>query len=231
MKPNGVMREAVKQAKQMKRALSGTCLPMLLGLLGCLAVSLDAAAAVPPLGESPPVRRGIFLDADIGAAMTFGGKRLTDGAEQPSSPSIFLKLGAGYDVLDRLSVGAAFSLSAVGGRCLGQVTDTGGCIESATDWRGNAHDFTLAFVGAEAVWHQPAADRLFITAGAEIGWTFTSPSPRAGMTGAFSFGLAAGIEWMTPLDHFSIGADLGWNFLPGAGLHVLRLAPRIRYTF
>ena len=211
-------------------SLSRSYRSALLGALLSLACAGNAAASSPQ-GEPLPVRRGIFLNAEIGAQMTFGGKRLSDGAVRPSSPGILLKLGAGYDVLDRLSVGAAFSLSAVSGRCLGQVTDSGGCIESASDWRGNAHDFTLAFLGAEAVWHQPVSDRLFVTAGAEIGWTFTSPAPRVGMDGAFTLGLAAGVEWMTPLDHFSIGASVGWDFLAGAGLHSLRLLPRMRYTF
>lgn len=191
----------------------------------------SAQAAVPAEGVPDVHRQGAFLDARVGAATGVGGKSPDSGALRPSPPSVFLHVAGGYEFTDRLEAGASFSLAAVENRCMGQVSDKGLCIESASDWRGVSGDFTVATLAAFAAWKQPVTDRLRLVGGVSLGWAFLDPEPRIDLSGSFSVGARAGILWETPMDHFSIGIDLGWDFAVQASLHALSIAPWGRYTF
>lgn len=196
-----------------------------------IAPALNARAATPSTGEPQQPRTGLFLDVGLGVTSTLGGQRLTDGAFMPSTPSAYLQIGVGYDVLDRLALGLTFGLGATRGRCLGAVTDQGACVESASDRTSMASDFTQAFVGAEISYRQPLGHHLRLSPRLHLGWTFLDPAPRDGLNGGFGVGIALGLEWATPLDHFTLGVDIDWRLVVGPNLNTLGLFPRVKYTF
>lgn len=202
-----------------------------LAVLALLTMAPGARAATPAEGEPQVLRRGLFLDVNLGAMTALGGRRLSDGAALPSTPSPYLQIGAGYDVLPRLSAGLFFGLGASGGRCLGAVTAQGACAESASDATQVASDFTLAFVGAELSYRQPLGQRIFLSPRLHLGWAFLDPQPRLSTRGGFCAGIALGFEWATPLDHFTLGVELGWRLVAGPNLHAVALYPRVKYTF
>lgn len=198
-----------------------------------LLAPLSAFADAPEdsLGLPSMERDGAFLDLSIGIETAVGGLDPESGKNMPSSPSLFLKVGGGYAVLDWLEIGASFSLGAVGNRCMGAASDKGTCIESTDDWSSVSGDFTLASLMADAAWRYALMPGLALKVTVSAGWVFMDPEPRAGLSGGFSAGLGAGILWRTPLDHFSIGISAAWYFVPQASLHEISLTPQIRYTF
>lgn len=200
-------------------------------LLTFLCAMADGSAATKATGEPQAMRSGLFLDVNLGVTSMLGGRRLSDGAARPSTPSAYLQFGVGYDVLPRLAAGLTFGLGASGGRCLGAVAQNGTCIESAVDQSSVASDFTLAFVGAEISYRQPLGSRLHLNPRLHLGWTFLDPAPRLSVRGGLGAGLALGFEWDTPLDHFTLGIELDWRLVVGPNLHVLGLYPRVKYTF
>lgn len=201
-------------------------------ILAALSGALPAGqAATPATGEPQVLRSGLFLDVNLGITTMLGGKRLSDGAAKPSAPSPYLQIGVGCDVLPRLAAGLTFGLGASGGRCLGAVTAQGTCIEGTSDNSSVASDFTLALVGAELSYRHPLGRRLHLSPRLHLGWTFLDPAPRLSVRGGFSAGLALGLEWATPLDHFTLGLELDWRLVAGPNLHTLGLYPRVKYTF
>lgn len=191
----------------------------------------SALAALPPEGVPEIHRRGAVLDIRTGVSTAIGGRTLNAGSFRPSAPSLFFRVAGGYEFTSRFEVGAGFSLAAVGNRCLGQVSDKGVCMESATDWRSVSSDFTVATLSAFAAWKQPVTQKLRIVGSLSFGWVFLTPEPRFDLAGSFDVGAGVGILWETPLDHFFIGVDFGWNFAVQAALHRLSLSPWVRYVF
>ncbi|MDR0965123.1 MAG: adventurous gliding motility protein CglE [Myxococcales bacterium] len=193
--------------------------------------ALPARAATPAQGEPQELRAGLFLDVNLGALTAFGGWRLSDGAQMPSPPSPYLQIGVGYEAQPWLAVGLTFGLGASSDRCLGTMTAQGTCVESASDARSVASDFTIALLGAELSYRHALSPRLRLNPRLHLGWTFLDPMPRLDVDGGFHAGIALGLEWATPLDHFTLGLELDWRFIVGPNLNTVGIYPRVKYTF
>lgn len=187
-------------------------------------LSQEAHAATPPEGVPLQVRRGFFVETNVGVFWTMGGEN-TYSNGQP-----YLQLGVGYDIGQRISVGAHFALGSSAANCFaGYVPGTANqCIL--------ADNFTVMFGDATVAYLVPLAERLYLTPKVAAGITRLDPSPKdavdpSGTTNAFNAGAGVGIEYATSMDHFSIGADLLVRYIVGPNIPTFALFPRVKYTF
>ncbi|WNG47880.1 adventurous gliding motility protein CglE [Archangium minus] len=195
--------------------------PLLVAVLAMLPTT--AFAATPPEGVPLEVRRGFFTEADIGAFFTLGGENIYSNAQT------YLQLGVGYDVTDKLTLGVHFGLGSSAANCFaGYVPDSDVC--SMSD------NFTVAFADITAGYMVSLADRLYLVPKVAAGLTRLDPAPvgsgdpGAAMT-APNAGLGIGLEYATPMDHFSVGADFLARYLIGPNIPTFAIFPRVKYTF
>ncbi|WNG37447.1 adventurous gliding motility protein CglE [Archangium violaceum] len=195
--------------------------PLLVAVLAMLPPT--AFAATPPEGVPLEVRRGFFTEADIGAFFTLGGENIYSNAQT------YLQLGVGYDVTDKLTLGVHFGLGSSAANCFaGYVPDSDVC--SMSD------NFTVAFADITAGYMVSLADRLYLVPKVAAGLTRLDPAPvgsgdpGAAMT-APNAGLGIGLEYATPMDHFSVGADFLARYLIGPNIPTFAIFPRVKYTF
>jgi hypothetical protein len=195
--------------------------PLLAAVLAMLPTT--ALAATPPEGVPLEVRRGFFTEADIGMFFTLGGENIYSNAQT------YLQLGVGYDLTDKVSLGVHFGLGSSAANCFaGYMPGTNVC--SMSD------NFTVAFADVTAAYMVPLADRLYLMPKVAAGLSRLDPAPvGSGDPGAAltapNAGLGIGIEYATPMDHFSVGADFMARLLIGPNIPTFALFPRVKYTF
>lgn len=182
-----------------------------------------AEAAAPPEGVPLKVRRGFFVETDIGAFWTLGGENKYSNA-QP-----YLQLGAGYDITEHISLGAHFGLGSNAVNCFaGYVPGTEDCRLS--------DNFTVAFADVTAAYLFRIAERFYLAPKVAAGYTRLDPAPVAGSNPdkavtAPNAGLGLGVEYATSMEHFSIGADLLARYVIGPNIPTFAFFPRVKYTF
>jgi hypothetical protein len=180
-----------------------------------------ALAATPPEGVEPQVRRGFFVETDVGVFFTLGG------AHAYSNAQTYLQLGVGYDINDKVELGAHFGLGASAANCYGGLTPGGGCLGS--------ENFTVTFLDASAAYLFHLGERIYLAPKVLAGWTMLDPSPLASQglatTGTPNAGVGLGVEYATPMDHFSVGAEVLVRFIVGPNIPAFSIFPRIKYTF
>ncbi len=185
-----------------------------------IAVPQLAWASVPQGVKFEP-RRGIFTEMNIGAFFTVGG------ADAYSNAQSYLQLGVGYDLGDRLEIGANFGLGANAANCFGNRVGQN-CDQPA--------NFTLMFLNGTLGWKFRMAERFFVTPKVSAGWATLDPAPvndasgnpvRAGPNG----GVGVGFEYVTAMDHFSVGAEVMGRYVLRANIPAIAVFPRIKYTF
>lgn len=186
------------------------------------ALSPEARAATPPEGVPLEVRRGFFVETNVGVFWTMGGENNYSNA-QP-----YLQLGVGYDLGERLSLGVHFGLGSSAANCFA------GYVPGSNNQCLLADNFTVMFGDATVAYLVPLAHRLYLTPKLAAGITQLDPSPKDpadSKTNAFNAGAGVGIEYATSMDHFSIGADLLVRYIVGPNIPAFALFPRVKYTF
>jgi hypothetical protein len=192
--------------------------PCLLSLLSTAALS-----ATPPEGVPLEVRRGFFTEADFGTFFTLGGENTYSNAQT------YLQLGVGYDVTESLSLGVHFGLGASAANCFaGYLPGSNVC--SMSD------NFTVTFGDVTAAYLVPLAERFYVAPKVAAGLTWLDPAPvgegdpSRPMT-ALNAGVGIGLEYATPMDHFTVGADLLARYIVGPNIPTFAFFPRVKYTF
>ncbi len=227
--------------------MTRVCLTMALSAsagLAAVAFSSSALAAENPTadlssvqanGSPEPIRSGFFTETSMGAFLTVGG------IDSYSSAEAFLGLGLGYDIIPNLSIGAQFRLAPNVSDCY--ASDSKGLPECpnqsgmvSTNQNG-PNTFTLISLEAKISYRIPVAERLFIPIRVFGGVTLLTPDPQPGNTVGGgttfdpSFGGALGIEWATPFNHFTLGAEVSGDYVLTLGALALAVYPTVKYTF
>jgi hypothetical protein len=181
--------------------------------------SPSAAMETPPQGMPLEVRRGFFTETDIGAFFTLGGDNRYSNAQT------YLQLGVGYDLTDRLELGVHFGLGSNAYNCF---TGRGGtCLSDS---------FTLAFGEGTLAYRFELAERLYLAPKVAAGYASLDPAPVRLANGrvvknAPLGGVGVGIEYATPMDHFSVGLDGLFRYVIGPNIPAIAIYPRVKYTF
>ncbi|GMU03368.1 hypothetical protein KH5H1_74900 [Corallococcus caeni] len=194
-------------------------------LLAALALATPALGATPPEGVPFEPRRGFFTETDVGVFFTVGGENSYSNAQS------YVQLGIGYDLTERLSLGAHFALGSSAQNCFaGYLPDSNVCALS--------DNFTVAFGDLTAAYHVQLAHRFYLTPKVAAGYTRLDPTPVDPDEGdpgrsinAFNAGLGVGVEYATSFDHFSVGADLLGRYIFGPNIMSFAVFPRVKYTF
>jgi len=190
------------------------------GLFWLLVPTL-AAAAIPPEGVPLQARRGFFTETDIGVFLTVGGD------DRYSNAQTYLQLGLGYDLLPNVEVGAHFGLSSSAANCFSGRTPQGCPL---------AQDFTVGFVNLSVAYLARLSERFYLAPKITGGYTRLDPAPALSdsgkpITSAANVGGGFGIEYVTSLDHFTIGADVLARWIIGPSISGIAFFPRVKYTF
>jgi hypothetical protein len=222
------------------------CLPMALSASAALAVVaapwVALAAENPPAdlssvqanGSPEPIRSGFFTETSMGAFLTVGG------LDSYSSAEAFLGLGLGYDIIPNLSIGAQFRLAPNVSDCYASDSMGAQCPNQSPPVSSNQHGpntFTLIALEAKISYRIPVSERLFIPIRVFGGVTLLTPDPQPGSTigGSLvfdpSFGGSTGIEWATPFNHFTLGAEVSADYVLQLGALALAVYPTVKYTF
>lgn len=193
-------------------------------LVAALVLSSTAAfAETPPEGVPYTPRQGFFTETDIGVFFTLGGENVYSNAQT------YLQLGVGYDVSERISLGAHFGLGSSAANCFaGYLPGTDTCALS--------DNFTMSFFDVTAAYRVKLADRFYLMPKLAAGYTRLDPAPvGSGDPGqamsAPNAGAGIGLEYSTSMDHFSVGADLLARYLIGPNITSVAIFPRVKYTF
>ena len=191
---------------------------LLTSALCCCATSV---AGPPPEGVALRVRRGFFTETDIGVFFTVGGNNKYSNAQT------YLQLGVGYDLSDRIELGAYFGLGTSAANCFAGIQNNGAC--ALTD------SFTMAFFNLSAAYLVSLADRFYLTPRVTAGYSRFDPPPAfsnsRGVTSAANVGGGIGVEYATQLEHFSVGLDALARVALGPNITSFAIFPRIKYTF
>jgi hypothetical protein len=189
-------------------------------VMGALLGSM-AAVAAPPQGVPLEVERGFFTETNIGAFFTVGGD------DAYSNAQTYLQLGMGYDFGERLELGLNFGLGTNAANCFSGRGAGGTCAQG--------DNFTLMFLNGSAAWNFRLAERLFLGPKLSAGWTTLDPAPvKVGDTAVRSgpnVGAGVGIEYVTAMKHFSIGAEVMGRYVLRANIPGIAVFPRVKYTF
>ncbi len=188
-------------------------------------LSSPVLAATPPEGVPFQPRRGFFTETDIGVFFTVGGENVYSNAQT------YLQLGVGYDLTEKLSLGAHFGLGSSAQNCFaGYLPGTETCALS--------DNFTMAFLNVTAAYHVRVLERLYLTPKVVAGYTRLDPAPvnpgegdPARAISAPNAGLGFGVEYATGMDHFSVGADLLARYIIGPDITSFAIFPKVKYTF
>ena len=196
-----------------------------------LLVPAVASAATPSEGVALKVRRGFYTDVDVGTFFT------VLGADGYSNAQTYLQLGAGYDVLENVSVSANFGIGASAANCFAtRNTSTNVCqVLVGKDKKEVSDNFTVTFLNVTGAYLIKAADRLYVSPKVTLGYTLLGPAPTYSgsneVTSGINAGVGAGVEYATSMDHFSVGADFMSRFIVGPNILSFAIYPRIKYTF
>ena len=182
-----------------------------------VALAAPAWAATPSEGVALSVRRGFFTETDIGGYLNVGGD---DGY---SNLQTYLQLGVGYDVSEAIELGVHFGLGSIAADCYSGRNGRGDC--TLTD------NFTLSFIDLTAAYLIRMRDRFYFTPKVAVGYTLLDPPPVLDVKGGLNVGGGVGVEYVTSMDHFSIGFDVLSRFIIGPNILSLQFYPRVKYTF
>lgn len=187
-----------------------------------------ASAATPSEGVALQVRRGFFVETDLGALQTLGGNNAYSNLQS------YLQLGVGYDVSRLIEVALLAGMGANADNCFAATDKNGNCTETS--------NFTMTFVSVSVSFLVQVIEHLYITPKVVVGYTFLDPAPvatgtgadRKELKGAMHGGVGVGFEYATSMDHFSLGLDVTARYIVGLGSGfnvVLEYYPRVKYTF
>jgi len=188
-------------------------------------LSSPALAATPPEGVAFEPRRGFYTDTNIGVFFTVGGENAYSNAQT------YLQLGIGYDLTERLSLGAHFGLGSSAQNCFaGYLPGTETCALS--------DNFTMSFLDVSAAYHVRLMNRLYLTPKVVAGYTRLDPAPvdpdendPGKAVSAPNAGVGVGLEYATGMDHFTVGADLLARYVIGPNITAFAFFPKVKYTF
>ncbi|WNG22092.1 adventurous gliding motility protein CglE [Cystobacter fuscus] len=195
--------------------------PLLTAVLALLPTA--ALSATAPEGVPLEVRRGFFTEADIGVFFTVGG------LNRYSNAQTYLQLGVGYDLSDRVSLGLHFGLGASAANCFASyLPGTNVCARS--------DNFSVVFADVTAGYLVPLATRFYLVPKLAAGLSRLDLAPTgtgdpAAPQTVPNAGVGIGVEYATPLDHFSVGADVMARYLIGPNIPTFAVFPRVKYTF
>lgn len=189
-------------------------------LVSALFSCATASAGPPPEGVALQVRRGFFTETDIGVFFTVGGNNKYSNAET------YLQLGIGYDLSERIELGAYFGLGTSAANCFAGIQN-GACTLSDS--------FTMAFFNLSVAYLVTLANRFYLTPRVTGGYSKFDPAPaysnNQAVTSAPNVGGGIGVEYATSMDHFSIGLDALARVALGPNITSFAIFPRIKYTF
>jgi hypothetical protein len=192
-------------------------------------------------GSPEPIRSGLFFETSMGAFLTVGG------LDSYSSAEAFLGLGVGYDIIPNLSIGVQFRLAPNVADCYGTTPTGARNCPTGSGTQPAPSTFTLINLEAKISYRIPVSERLFIPIRAFGGVTLLTPGPQpactvlsgpssncSGIAGTAidpSVGGAVGIEWATPFNHFTLGAEVSGDYVLQLGALALAVYPTVKYTF
>ena len=184
-------------------------------------------AATPMEGVIPEVRRGFFVETDIGVFFTLGGNDVYSNAQT------YLQLGLGYDINENIELGAHFGLGASAANCFAVRDASGNCV---ADGASVSENFTVSFIDVSAAYLFKLVDRVYLSPKLLAGYSLLDPAPVVdanglGVTGGANLGAGVGVEYATSMDHFTVGADLTFRFVVGPNIPAFAVFPRVKYTF
>lgn len=206
---------------------SASCLTSVLPALAAESSGSTDLSTIQANGSPDPIRTGFFAETELGGFLTIGGQNY-------SNTEAFLGLGVGYDIIPNLSVGIQFQLAPSVQDCY--AVDAHGASTCPPGGTAPA-TFTLMSVQGKVSYRIPIADRLFIPLRGFAGVTLLSPNPQPtsptdnGSQIEPCFGGATGIEWATPFDHFTLGAEVSGVFVLQINALALAIYPTVKYTF
>ncbi len=175
-------------------------------------------------GSPEPIRTGFFTETAMGGFLTIGGQNY-------SNTEAFLSIGAGYDVLENLSIGGQFQLAPSAQDCYNLQGNNYSCGAASGNTPGGAATFTISAIDLKVSYRIPVADRLFIPLRGFGGIVNLAPSPQPGVTWTGSVGFATGIEWATPFDHFNMGFEAAGRWVLQINAIAISFYPTVKYTF
>ncbi|HCF61724.1 MAG TPA: hypothetical protein DFS52_27475 [Myxococcales bacterium] len=202
-------------------------------LIAATLLAATAHAATPAMGVPQQIRSGFFADVNMGGVFTLGGKSVMTGLSKPSNAQAYLQLGVGYDVLEFLSVGVHFGLGASAASCFSTVDNRQSCVSNVDPKLVMADNFTVSLFSAEVSYRHHFNSRFTLQPRLHLGYGSFDPVPMDGVNGAPVFGVAVGAEYATNMDHFSIGLEVDYRFMPTLSpmMQVISFYPKIKYTF
>jgi hypothetical protein len=174
-------------------------------------------------GAPEKMRTGLFADTSVGGYLTFGGQG------SYSNLSAFLEIGVGYDLTKDLSLALRFQLGPSASNCY--AAEANSCPAKNTD------TFTISTGDLAVSYRFNVGDRLYVPVRAMGGIALLNPTPDVTLATKGSvlfepnFGLASGIEWVTPFDHFTLDAEVQWQLILGINASAISFYPTVRYTF
>lgn len=189
-------------------------------LAAAVALVPSLALAVPPQGVEFKPRRGFFTETNIGAFFTVGGN------DAYSNAQTYLQLGVGYDISDVVEIGLSFGLGANAANCF---AGRQGRLCSEPD------NFTVSLLNGSVAYNVKLRERLYVAPKLSAGYALLDPAPvRANGTPvhrALNAGLGVGLEYITAMEHFSVGLDLMARYVFAANVPTIAIFPRVKYTF
>jgi hypothetical protein len=202
--------------------------------------SLAAEAAVTP-GQMQPqsvqdrsevtfneIERGFYFSLSGGPNFISKLPAEAAGALRPSSSGILVRLEAGYDLGERLSLGlfAMLSTAKAGSDYLGNSDPPG---SASGDYTQITPGITarLSFVGFKDS-QEVKRTWLYVRAGA--GYAMFSPKTLLPDSDILVFG-GPGLEYYTRLRHFSVGLEVTGSYLVSAKSLAIAVTPNLKYAF
>jgi len=176
-------------------------------------------------GAPEKIRTGLFAETSVGGFITLGGQT------QYSNFSAFLEIGLGYDITKEFALTLRFLLGPSSANCYAAAANS--CPPTGTT---NTDTFTVTTGDLVVSYRFAVADRLYVPVRLMGGISLLNPTPDTSLqaTGALiepNFGGASGIEWATPMDHFTIDAEICGQYILGINALALSIYPTVRYTF
>lgn len=192
-------------------------------LCGLLVAAPLALAAEPLPMQGTPIRvfHGFFTEVDVGGFFTLGGE---SGASTPQS---YVQLSVGTDLGPQWEVAARIALGSNSFNCFSDVAG-GACIDSES--------FSMTFLEATLGHRFAMGRRLYFMPRLQAGFVSLNPSPArkddgSSIRGGLAAGAGVGVEYFTALEHFSIGAEVAFRYVPVAKIPSVAIYPRLKYTF
>lgn len=174
------------------------------------------------------IERGFYLALSGGP--NFISKLPADapGALRPSSSGLMIRVEAGYDLGERLSLGlfAALSTAKAGSDYLGNSNPQG---SASGDYTQITPGLTarFSFVGFN---DSQEVRRTWLYLRGGVGYAMFSPKSLLPGSDILVFA-GPGVEYYTRLRHFSVGLEVTGSLLTKAGSFAVAVTPNLKYAF